>query len=443
MDQEHIIIIGAGASGLIAGRMLSRAGKKVTILEARSRPGGRIYTLVYGPFSNPVEAGAEFIHGRLPITFELLQEAKIKPEKVKGNMISVVNGRLKDNHAFSENDALFKRELKSLVEDIPVDLFLDTHFPGEKHAAFRKEIRGFVEGYDAADASRASTFALRDEWLTDDDKEQFRIPGGYNRLVSFLVKECEKNGAKIHYSSTVRNIDWVNGHVTVTTEQGTVYEGMKSVVTLPLGVLVPPGGGASSITFTPAVSDHMETFRKLGYGTVIKTALEFESRFWAGKEIEERTGIRMENTAFIFSDESVPAWWDQRSPDSTLLTGWMAGPRAMERKYADDETILAEAISSLANIFREEPRYLTNRLKMWKVVNWGSDPLSMGAYSYSTVNSLKSIHFLQKPAGNTIFFAGEALYTGTARATVEAALESGIHAAGSILTPAEFVNSGR
>ena len=41
---RHIAIIGAGAAGLAAGMLLKQAGHRVTILEARNRLGGRIYT---------------------------------------------------------------------------------------------------------------------------------------------------------------------------------------------------------------------------------------------------------------------------------------------------------------------------------------------------------------------------------------------------------------
>ena len=42
---ENIVVIGAGAAGLMAARALGRAGKTVTILEARERCGGRIHPL--------------------------------------------------------------------------------------------------------------------------------------------------------------------------------------------------------------------------------------------------------------------------------------------------------------------------------------------------------------------------------------------------------------
>jgi monoamine oxidase len=67
------VIIGAGAAGLAAGRMLHDAGKKLLILEAQDRIGGRMFT--DSSFADiPVELGAEFIHGENAATHRLLHE---------------------------------------------------------------------------------------------------------------------------------------------------------------------------------------------------------------------------------------------------------------------------------------------------------------------------------------------------------------------------------
>jgi monoamine oxidase len=72
---DHIVVIGAGAAGLMAARELARAGKRVTILEARDRCGGRIHPLPSADFLYPAEGGAEFVHGEAPVTHGLLREA--------------------------------------------------------------------------------------------------------------------------------------------------------------------------------------------------------------------------------------------------------------------------------------------------------------------------------------------------------------------------------
>src|SRR3954453_13185213 len=71
----NFLIVGAGAAGLMVARELARAGKRVTIVEARERCGGRIYPLPAGEFGYPAEGGAEFVHGAAPVTRAVMREA--------------------------------------------------------------------------------------------------------------------------------------------------------------------------------------------------------------------------------------------------------------------------------------------------------------------------------------------------------------------------------
>src|SRR5215510_803753 len=87
-----VIIIGAGAAGLMAMKEVVEAGYHVCMLEALSIAGGRIATIREEGFEVPVETGAEFIHGEAPLTFKLLKKAGISTEEVKGEMIGVQNG---------------------------------------------------------------------------------------------------------------------------------------------------------------------------------------------------------------------------------------------------------------------------------------------------------------------------------------------------------------
>src|SRR3984885_1522354 len=69
-DNPSVIVIGAGVAGLAAAARLAESGVSVTILEARDRIGGRVFTRRDAATPIPIELGAEFIHGMAPEIFE-------------------------------------------------------------------------------------------------------------------------------------------------------------------------------------------------------------------------------------------------------------------------------------------------------------------------------------------------------------------------------------
>src|SRR6476620_9082566 len=91
----QVVIVGAGAAGLAAGRALREAGVPFVILEARARIGGRIFTEHPRGLVVPVELGAEFTHGEAEEVFELAEEHGLKLADIAGRRFSAGGGKLR------------------------------------------------------------------------------------------------------------------------------------------------------------------------------------------------------------------------------------------------------------------------------------------------------------------------------------------------------------
>src|SRR5213595_2747689 len=125
---EHIIVAGAGAAGLMAARELARAGKSVTILEARERCGGRIHPLPAAEFGYPADGGAEFVHGEAPVTRALLREAGLSLREIEGAQWSFDGAKLSRESRHDPHEAELHAVLGQLKDDLTVADFLRRHF---------------------------------------------------------------------------------------------------------------------------------------------------------------------------------------------------------------------------------------------------------------------------------------------------------------------------
>jgi monoamine oxidase len=416
---DTIIIIGAGAAGLMAAKELSAQQKNVIVLEANKRLGGRIYTM-YDVFEKPVEAGAEFIHGKLTITHELMKEANISFHATKGKMLNVEQGEWKKQNDFTIGWDELMQKMEQLKEDMTVATFLKENFSDKKYDALRDSVTKFAEGFDLADIEKASVFALRDEWSHEEGK-QYRVDGGYQKIIDYLADECTKNGATIHTSCIVKEVHWKKGEVKIICADNEIFYGSKVIVTVPLGVLQAELNAEAAIAFTPSLYDYFRAAKNIGYGTVTKILFQFNEPFWK------------DNIGFILSDENIPVWWTQSPDDYPLLTGWLNGAQAKKLPNTDAASLLQESLQTLSNIFKIKVSSLKQKLTAWHIEDWSKDRFALGGYSYDTLQTANAKKILNAPIEQTIFFAGEGLYEGEAFGTVEAAFVSGREAAQKVM----------
>ncbi|HWB26214.1 MAG TPA: NAD(P)/FAD-dependent oxidoreductase [Chitinophagaceae bacterium] len=416
---QSIIVAGGGAAGLMAAKILTAHGHKVTILEANTRLGGRMHTII-GDFRTPVEAGAEFIHGDVPETFALLKEAGIGYTRTGGKMYRSNNGRWVEEEEEVDGWDKLTQKMDELETDTTLQNFLEEYFPGDAYLRLRNQVRAFAEGFDVADPAKVSVFMLRDEW--EHEGPQYRIDGGYGQLINYLAEVCRKNDCVIKTNCIVKQINWRAGHVTVLAG-GREYIADKVIITVPVAMLK-AADSPNGINFMPLLPAYTGAANGIGYGDVVKVILEFNTRFWEKHK---------KNAGFILSSEWMPVWWTQFPGGDNTLTGWLGGPKATALRDTPDEVILQHSLQSLCSIFGVQLSEMEKELVAAKVFNWGNNPYSVGAYSYATPATKKALAVLATPVENTLFFAGEAIYDGPHPGTVEAALVSGRLAAEKIL----------
>lgn len=415
MAKAKVIIVGAGAAGLVAASELS-ALCEVTLLECRNTVGGRIRTSVSG--ENVIEEGAEFVHGDTPVTNKLLNEAKLKPVKLTGKMLRKEGREWIEEEDMIEGWDDLVNTMKGQRKDTTMQEFLDKHYPAGKFDELRNHIRGFVEGFDVAGLDEVSVKALYEEWSNEGD--QFRLKSGYGSLVDHLANKCQAAGCHLVLNETVRQIDWQKNNITVYTASGRKYHGEKVLVTVPVSVLKDIKGKAS-INFTPPVDEYINAARHIGFGTVIKVIFNLKEKLWKP------------GTGFIFSNEKIPTWWTQHPVNNNLITGWVGGPAAASMSQHADDELLTIALISLANIFNMPAEDIRNIVVNSYVFNWSKHDESLGAYSFSTPASQDARKLLNTPLAGTVYFAGEGLYDGPYSGTVEAALSSGLGVASVLL----------
>lgn len=350
-DSQDVIVIGAGAAGLRAGRFLAEAGLGVAVLEARERIGGRIHSVALAPEAEherlPVELGAEFVHGLPAESWQLIREARLDAYELGGSDVHHDGSRLLARAEEAHGAFRVLEDMVAWWESQPSgsDLtFADylRRVPTDPGAAC--QAANYVEGFNAADRNRIGVAALVTQQRAEDriDAERlFRIKHGYARLPEFLAQRFGQAGGELLLGRRVTQIDWRPQRVEVRgvdfTGRAFAVAAARAIVSLPLGVLQ-----SDSVHFTPAPADRLLQAGRMAMGSVLKATLVFQSAFWRERGADrDAQGLR-DMSFLIAPDETLPTWWTA-APDATpTLTAWLGGPRSLclaQRLRADGDTL--------------------------------------------------------------------------------------------------------
>src|ERR1043166_1846900 len=419
--RSHFLIVGAGAAGLMAARELAREGKRVTVLEARGRCGGRIYSLPVEQFGYPAEGGPEFVHGDAPVTTALLRAARLSLAPVRGSRWSVRAGMLSPTGPRFPHADRLRQALAKLKTALPIAEFLKMHFADQQYDELRRTLTRMIEGYDAADPARASTFALRDEWMNEGLGPQRRIVEGHGALIEFLVAECRRLGAAIHLGAAVTAIEARGGRIAARCRDGAVHAADAAILAVPVPLL-------ADIALPPHARAKAAAASDIGFGNVVKILLCFRNKWWA-----DHGGRDLADLSFLFSAATAPPRRTPQPAPHPVLAGWYSGPKADRVPLLAPSEFVHMGLTSLAGIFNLSLDRVRREVVAATAINWGTDPFARAAYSYATPKTRQALATLKKRDDGLILFSGEALYEGRDMGTVEAALASGRDTAQAIL----------
>jgi monoamine oxidase len=430
-NDYDVLVIGAGAAGLNAGRVLAEAGRRVAVLEARDRIGGRIWTQPISlDQSQPpiaIELGAEFVHGLPQETWSLIQQAGLSTVEVDGSSLWFDGSRLM---AANEQRGAAEGVLEDLTQWMQKQ-------PSGSDFSFVEYLKGHavdpitarmasnrVEGFNAADQHRISVAALAKQQAAEDaiDADRlFRIEGGYAAVPNFLAEKFIAAGGTLILRAPVKKIVWKRGAVAVETtgpDGDLQYHSSCVVITVPLGVLQ-----AQTIEFVPRPSEVLFHADRLAMGPVMRLTLAFKQKFWDPQ------------LSFLFAPtESPPTWWTPMPNEAPVLTAWAGGPKAsllLKLIAADGDAgpLRDQCLATLAKIFALPLSDIRQMLSSWHMHDWERDEYARGAYSYVQVGGLDAPDKMRIPVEDTLYFAGEHTDVSGHWGTVHAALATGLSAA--------------
>jgi len=443
---ERVVVVGAGMAGLVAARLLKDSGFVVTVLEARARNGGRVWT--DDRLGAPLDLGGSWIHGveGNPLTLwceklgvdlvesqgeRLLIDKRATAPTREGQRRRAILGRAAFKTAIEWASWKSKAMARSWG---PRSISVKQAVEPLLHARWLPEIDRLVvatfvemsEGVQSAPWDAVSA----EEWFPTEGLDRNAQPrGGFKPLLGDAAQ-----GLDIRHGAAVERIGWHGSGVTAVLQGGEQIAADRAVIAVPIGLL---RAGLPALDPLPPEAQRLALGR-LGYGAGIlgKIYLRFPWRFWPEQpkwfgrlpDAPDRRGTF--NT------------WVSHEAETGLpiLLSFSNGRTAIHLdREGSDEEVKALAMASLRDMFGND---IPEPVAM-VYPRWLSDPWSRGGYSYPGVGSdPEDGSAYARPLGSRVFFAGEATEP-VEYGTVHAALWSGEQAAEAIFRAATGTAASR
>ncbi len=399
-----VVIIGAGAAGLSAGRTLREKGVSFVIVEAANRIGGRAWT-ESETLGAPVDHGCSWISGSNDNVFTRIgQEAGFTLVNhtsadtdlfdLEGNRANETE-RAADDRAWGTIERAMARAGKA-----GKDVSAASVIPETPWGATMQSWSGAMDfgvNYDK--------ISTADYWHGSENQPSFIVKEGLGAIVATL-----DDGLPIALDTKVSAIDWSGSGVAVEASQGTL-RAKACIVTVSTGVL-----NANAIRFTPALPVwKQQAAADIPMGLLLKVPMLFDGA---------RLGLGENNwvTYRIPEDKAGEACFFVAWPcGHDYLFGNIGGQFAWDLYAEGQDAVVDYALAELVRcVGSDAGQHFVKGL----ATDWADNPLTLGAYGAVRPGAWGARKKLREPLGDRLFFAGEAM-GGATSALVNGAYKSG------------------
>lgn len=402
-ETVDVLIIGGGAAGIGAGLRLASAGVDCLIVEARSRLGGRGWTI---EDDHSLDMGCGWLHSADENPWTDIAAAqgrtidRTPPPWTRPS--TTIDIPLEDQAEFGRemNDFYDRLHAAKDEPDRPASSLLK---PGSRWNTLINAISTYING------TELDRVSMHDFALYHDTEVNWRIKEGYGAMIA-----AAGSGLRTLFDCPVSLIDHSGQHIAVHTPRG-VLTARTVIVTVSSAILA-----QEHVRFSPALPEKVAAASGLPLGLANKLFLSLEG----AEEFEHDSRV------FGHPREVGTAAYHIRPFGRPLIEAYCGGGLADDLEREGGRAFVDFAEYELNGLLGSS---FSQRLKPVRLSQWRKDEFALGSYSYAIPGRHGDRAILAAPVENRLFFAGEAC-SELSFSTAHGAYHTGVEAAGQALT---------